>query len=121
MASKFEATAGKLIGFVKGGTVEQSTHKNTDVTINADCGEIIMSATDFPGQPLAYTFTVNNDRVKSTDVVLINHNSGDLGDRLIYAGYIRDGAFDIYAEALGIETPNIELRFSFLLLKGSIN
>ena len=46
MASKFEATAGKLIGPTTGGTVTQSTNKTTGVTLNAASGQITMNGAD---------------------------------------------------------------------------
>ena len=44
MASVFEATAGKSIGYTSGlgGAVTQATSKSTGVTLNKPCGTITM-------------------------------------------------------------------------------
>ena len=40
MASQFEVSAGKAIGYVSGGAVTQATSKSTGVTLNKPCGAI---------------------------------------------------------------------------------
>ena len=40
MASQFEVSAGKAIGYTTGGAVTQLTNKSTGVTLNQPCGQI---------------------------------------------------------------------------------
>ena len=63
MASKFEATAGKLIGPTTGGTVTQSTNKTTGVTLNAASGQITMNGAAL-GAGAEATFAVTNSEVQ---------------------------------------------------------
>lgn len=70
------ATAGiGYAGTATGGTVTQATSKATSVTLDKICGQITMSnsalATGASG-----TFTLNNNTIAATDVVIVNLASG---------------------------------------------
>ena len=68
MASLFEVSAGKAIGYVSGGAVTQLTSKSTGVTLNKPCGAITLHNASLTGDA-EVTFTVTNSEVAATDVV----------------------------------------------------
>ena len=95
MASIFEATAGKLVGPAKGGTVTQATSKSTGVTLNAASGQITMHNASL-ADGAEVTFTVTNSEVSATDVVVVNHGSaGTAGAYVVQANTLAAGSFKI--------------------------
>ena len=76
MASVFEATAGKLIGPTVGTSVTQATNKSTGVTANTATGVITLNNAALAAAA-EVSFTVTNSEVAATDVVVVNHASGD--------------------------------------------
>ena len=119
MASIFEATAGKLIGPTGGGTVTQSTNKSTAVTLNTDSGQITMN-----GAALAaaaeVSFTVNNDRISATDVVVVNHGSGGTaGAYLVQANSLAAGSFKITVTNVSTASKSEAIVLNYVALKGS--
>jgi hypothetical protein len=58
-----------------GGTVTQLTSKSTGVTLNKRCGEITMNNAAL-GAATIVSFTLTNNTVANTDVMIINHTSG---------------------------------------------
>lgn len=118
MASKFEATAGSLIGATSGGTVTQLTDKSTAVTLNAESGQITLSNAELAGAA-EVTFQVNNDKISATDVVVVNHSSaGTAGSYLVQANSIAAGSFKITVANVGT-TASEAIVLSFLALKGA--
>jgi hypothetical protein len=95
MASQFEVSAGKAIGYVSGGAVTQGTSKSTGVTLNKACGQITMhDAALAAGAEVS--FTVTNSEVAASDIVLVNHSSaGTAGSYLVQANSIAAGSFAI--------------------------
>ena len=118
MASIFEATAGSAIGPTNGGTVTQATNKATAVTLNTESGQITLASAELAGAA-EVTFQVNNDKVTSTDVVVVNHSSaGTAGSYLVQANSIADGSFKITVANVGT-TASEAIVLSFVLLKGA--
>jgi hypothetical protein len=58
-----------------GGTVTQSTNKSTAVTLDKLCGQIIMNSASL-AQNTTVSFTLNNTNIHSTDVIIVNIQSG---------------------------------------------
>lgn len=54
-----------------GGTVTQLTSKSTGVTLNAVCGQITTAA-DSLASNTSVSFTLTNDTIDATDIVLVN-------------------------------------------------
>jgi hypothetical protein len=54
-----------------GGTVTQLTSKSTGVTINAVCGQITTTA-DSLASNTSVSFTMTNDTIAATDIVMVN-------------------------------------------------
>ena len=118
MASIFEATAGSLIGPTTGGTVTQATNKGTAVTLNTASGKITMAGAELAGAA-EVSFTVNNDKIAATDVVVVNHSSaGTAGSYLVQANSIAAGSFKITVANVG-STASEAIVLSFVALKGA--
>lgn len=58
-----------------GGTVTQQTNKSTGVTLNASCGTITMNGAAL-NTGVAVAFTLTNDKIEATDVVVVSIKSG---------------------------------------------
>ena len=119
MASIFEATAGKLVGPAKGGTVTQATSKSTGVTLNAASGQITMhNAALADGAEV--TFTVTNSEVAATDVVVVNHGSaGIAGAYVVQANTLAAGSFKITVGNVSGGSLGEAIVLNFVALKGA--
>jgi len=97
MASLFEVTAGKSIGYVSGtgGAVTQATSKSTGVTLNKPCGAITTHNAAL-ADAAEVTFTVTNSEVAATDVVVACIKSGGTsGAYTLTVGAVAAGSFDL--------------------------
>ena len=119
MASIFEATAGNLVGPATGGTVTQATSKSTAVTLNAESGQITLNDAELAfGSEVS--FTVNNDKITATDVVVCNHGSaGTAGAYLVQANSIAAGSFKITVANLSTGALGEAIVVNFVALKGA--
>jgi len=70
------ATSGVGYATGSGGSVTQSTNKTTGVTINTYCGQIV-TANSTLGNVATNSFTVTNNKMASTDVVMVNATNGN--------------------------------------------
>jgi len=119
MASIFEATAGKLVGPAKGGTVTQATSKSTGVTLNAASGQITMHNASL-ADAAEVTFTVTNSEVSATDVVVVNHGSaGTAGAYVVQANTIAAGSFKISVGNVSGGALAEAIVLNFVALKGA--
>jgi len=119
MASIFEATAGKLVGPAKGGTVTQGTSKSTGVTLNAASGQITMDD-DALAAGVEVSFTVTNSLVAATDVVVVNHGSaGTAGAYLVQANTLAAGSFKITVSNVSAGALSEAIVLNFVALKGA--
>ena len=118
MASLFEVTAGKAIGYVSGSAVTQGTNKSTGVTINAAAGAITTHNASLAGDAHA-TFTVTNSEVAATDVVLVSVKSG--ASTGLYAAFVSAtaaGSFDVTLENVG-STAGEVVVINFAVIKAA--
>lgn len=58
-----------------GGTQTQATSKSTGVTLNTRCGQVTMNAAELAANT-AVSFTLTNNQIAATDLIIINHVSG---------------------------------------------
>jgi len=119
MASQFEAVAGKAIGYTTGGTVTQATSKATGVTLNTESGQITMNAAAL-ADAAEVTFTVTNDRVAATDVVVVNHGSaGTAGAYWLCVSTVAAGSFKVSVGNLSGGSLSEAIVLNFALIKGA--
>jgi len=119
MASQFEATAGKLIGPTSGGTVTQATDKSTGVTLNTASGQITMDDAALAAGA-EVSFTVTNNQIAATDVVVVNHGSaGTAGAYLVQANTIAAGSFAITVSNVSAGSLGEAIVLNFVALKGA--
>jgi hypothetical protein len=121
-ATSLEAT-GKIassgtagIGYAtgSGGTVTQGTSRTTGVTINKTNGSITLFSA--AGSATAASFTVTNSTVTSTDVIILNQQSGtDLYD--LKVTNVAGGSFRITFNTTGGTTTEQPV-FNFAVIKG---
>jgi hypothetical protein len=120
MASLFEVTAGKAIGYVSGngGAVTQATSKSTGVTLNKPCGAITMNNASLTADA-EVTFTVTNSEVAATDVVLVSVKSGaTTGKYLPFVTATTAGTFDITVSNVG-STAGEAVVLNFAVIKAA--
>jgi hypothetical protein len=97
-----------------GGTVTQGTNRTTGVTINKTNGSITLFSA--AGSATAATFTVTNSTVTSTDVIILNQQSGtDLYDLMVTN--VAGGSFKITFRTTGGTTTEQPV-FNFSVIKG---
>ena len=119
MASKFEATAGKLIGPTTGGTVTQATSKATGVTLNAASGQITLDDAALAAAA-EVSFVVTNSEISATDVVVVNHASaGTAGSYLVQANTLAAGSFKITVANVSGGSLGEAIVLNFVALKGA--
>jgi len=97
-----------------GGTVTQLTSRTTGVTLNKTNGSITLFSA--AGSATAATFTVTNSTVTSTDVIILNQQSGtDLYDLMVTN--VAGGSFKITFRTTGGTTTEQPV-FNFSVIKG---
>jgi len=109
------------ISLTKGGTVTQLVNRETAVTINKYSGKInLKDDTIQPGA--SYSFLVNNDKVNSTDVVLLTQgvsvgvNSYNYD---MWAGDVDNGSFTINMWNNDNGERDDEFSINYVIIKGS--
>lgn len=110
------STGSTGIGYAAGagGTVTQATSRTTGVTLNKTTGSITLVSA--AGSGTAATFTVTNNTVASSDVIILNQKSGtDLYDLMVTA--VAAGSFNITFRTTGGTTTETPV-FNFAVIKG---
>jgi 1-aminocyclopropane-1-carboxylate deaminase/D-cysteine desulfhydrase-like pyridoxal-dependent ACC family enzyme len=119
MASFFETSAGKAIGYTSGGAVTQLTDKTTGVTLDQSCGQITLAAGAIAGGAEA-SFTVTNDRVAATDVVVACVGSGGTsGAYHVGVGAVSSGSFELTVTNLTAGGLDEALVLNFAIIKAA--
>jgi hypothetical protein len=107
-------TAGVGYATGAGGTVTQGSSRTTGVTLNKTSGAITLFSA--AGSATAATFTVTNNTVAATDVIILNQKSGtDLYDLMVTA--VAAGSFNITFRTTGGTTTEQPV-FNFAVIKG---
>jgi hypothetical protein len=98
-----------------GSTVTQITSRTTGVTINAVSGAITLVSA--AGSSSYNTFTVTNNKVAATDVIIVNQKSGT--DKYeVFVTAVGAGSFAItFSDVSGTTTE--QPVFSFAVIKGA--
>jgi hypothetical protein len=113
---KIVSTGTAGIGYAtgSGGTVTQGTSRTTGVTLNKTNGSITLFSA--AGSATAASFTVTNSTVTSTDVIILNQQSGtDLYD--LKVTNVAGGSFRITFNTTGGTTTEQPV-FNFSVIKG---
>lgn len=119
MASSFEVSAGKAIGYVSGGAVTQATDKSTGVTLNKACGAITMNNAALAAGA-EVSFTVTCSEVAATDIVLVNHSSaGTAGSYLVQANTIAAGSFAVTVSNVSAGSLSEAIVLTFAIFKAA--
>ena len=101
MASQFEVSAGKAIGYVSGGAVTQATSKSTGVTLNQPCGQVTTHNASLAGGA-EVSFTVTCEKGAATDVVAVCVQSGaSTGTYIASVSAVAAGSFDVTLSNVG--------------------
>jgi hypothetical protein len=99
-----------------GSTVVQATSRTTTVLLNRPTGSITLFSA--AGSTTAATFTVSNNIVTATDVIILNQKSGtDLYDLMVTA--VGAGSFNITFRTTGGTTTETPV-FSFAVISGAV-
>lgn len=102
-------------GSGSGGTVTQITSRTTGVTIDKTNGAITLVSA--AGTSTWQTFTVTNNKVAATDVIIVNQKSGtDLNE--IHVTSVAAGSFNISFRTTGGTTTETPV-FSFAVIKAT--
>jgi hypothetical protein len=111
------SSVGKIgYGANTGGTVTQATSRTTAVLLNKPTGAITLFSA--AGTTTATTFTVTNNTVLATSVILLNQKSGtDLYDLMVTA--VAAGSFNITFRTTGGTTTETPV-FSFAVISGAV-
>ena len=100
-----------------GSGVVQATSRTTTVLINRPTGQITLFSA--AGSTTAATFTVSNNTIVATDVIILNQKTGtDLYDLMVTS--VAAGQFNITFRTTGgttVETP----VFSFAVISGAVS
>ena len=119
MPSLFEVSAGKLEGRTTGGTVTPATNKPTRLTLTAESGQITMNDAAL-GAAAEASFTVTNDKIAATDVVVAVHGSaGTAGAYLVGVSAIAAGSFGITVTNVSGGSLSEAIVINFVALKGA--
>ena len=119
MSSLFDVTAGALIGPTTGGTVTQATNKSTGVTLNTQSGQITMNNAAL-ADAAEVSFTVTNDKIAATDVVVACHGSaGTAGAYIVSVNGIAAGSFKITVSNVSGGALSEAIVINFVALKGA--
>ena len=118
MASSFEISAGKALGYTTGGAVTQDTDKSTGVTLNQAAGQITTANASLAGGA-EVSFTVTNDKVAATDVVAISLQSGaSTGTYIVSISAVAAGSFDVTLSNVGT-TAGEALVLNYAVIKAA--
>ena len=120
MASVFEATAGKAIGYTEGlgGAVTQATSKATGVTLNKPAGEITTHDASLAGGA-EVSFVVTNSFVAINDVPVVAIQSGaTTGTYVASVSAVAAGSFTVTLSNLGT-TAGEALVLNYAIIKGA--
>lgn len=109
---------GYLPGTGAGSTVTQLTSRTTAVTINFYAGQITMFSA--AGSATAASFTVNDNLVKSTDVIEILPASGATNLYMVQVTAVANGSFQVTFFTTGGTATDAPV-LNFIVIHGTAN
>lgn len=114
------SSGGLGYGTGAGGTVTQTTNKNTAVTLNKTTGQITMASNNLAANATA-VFNVFNDKVTSKDVVVVTHSAdgGTAGAYTVTANTTGAGFFNVRVTNVSGGGLAEAVVLNFVVIKGS--
>jgi len=113
-ASSLKGTGTGGVGYATGagGAVTQTGGRTGAVTLNKTCGQITLASA--AGQAAWQTFTVNNNTVAATDVIVVNVASST-NDYAVRVSAVAAGSFNLAVSAVsGTATDTPVLNFAVM-------
>jgi hypothetical protein len=102
-----------------GGTQTQATNKSTTVVLNARCGQITMNNANLVAGT-AVSFTLTNNQVAATDIIVINHVSGGTVGAYLFGARAAAGSATITVRNVTAGDLAEALVIGFAVIKASI-
>jgi len=98
-----------------GGLVTQLTSKSTGVTLDKMCGAITMNNAALAADAIV-SFVMTNDKIRSADILVLNHASGGTPGKYVLNARAADGsaAIDVTNISTGSLSEAIVVRFFVL-------
>lgn len=101
-----------------GGTVTQATSKSTGVTLNTRCGQITMNAAALD-TATAVSFTLTNNQIAATDLLVINHVSGGTLGAYMFGARAAAGSATITVRNVTAGSLSEALVIGFAVIKAT--
>lgn len=124
LSSAGPATGGIGYATGAGGAVTQITNRSTAVTLNALSGAITTNTASLAAEAAA-AFTVNNNTIGITDVVVVSQRSGSNGgDTEVFVSLVAAGSFQITVannNASGGTAETGAIVINFAILRGVVS
>ena len=105
-----------------GGVISQNSSKSNPVTLNKRSGKITMNNATL-NSDTTVSFTVNNNTVKTGDVIIVNHISdGTFGDYIVQAGEpVANTSFKISVRNISGNVRTDALVLHFVIITATIS
>lgn len=103
-----------------GGTITQSTSKSTSVTLNKDSGQITMNAAALAANTTV-SFTLTNNRISSTDLLILNHVSGGTAGAYALNAQCSSGSASINVRNMTTGSLSQSIVIGFAIFRSSIS
>jgi len=101
-----------------GGSVTQGTDKSTGVTLNKMVGKIVMDD-DALADGTVVTFTLTNDKIAATDIVIVHHaDVGTPGEYQVQCTAVAAGSCDISVRNISGGSLSEAIVLHFAVIKG---
>jgi hypothetical protein len=109
--------AGYIAG--QGGTVTQSSSKSTTVQLDKLCGSITMNAASLAADTTV-TFTLTNNTITSTDLLVLNHVSGGTAGSYVLNAQAATGSATVNVRNINGGALAEAIVIGFAVIKASI-
>lgn len=103
-----------------GGTQTQATSKATGVTLNARCGQVTMNTAELAANT-AVSFTLTNNQIAATDLIIVNHVSGGTAGSYMFGARAAAGSATITVRNVTATALSEAVVIAFAVVKATIN
>lgn len=122
----FDATTGTRFrmpfgyGSGAGGTQTQATSKSTGVTLDTRCGQVTMNTAELAANT-AVSFTLTNNQIAATDLIIINHVAGGTTGAYMFGARAADGSATITVRNVTAGALSEAVVIAFAVVKATTN